>query len=164
MFELKPIRKEAIPKALDKAQLYRLLHEPAQAESICHDILQVDLDNQQALITLLLALTDQFDRGLPVNRPQELLPRLHGEYERAYYGGIIYERLAKARLKRGGPRSSFVAHEELTEAMECFEAAEKIRPPANDDAILRWNACARLIMSRDDIRHEPEEQIQYTLE
>src|SRR5688572_4871700 len=73
MFEPKPIRKEAIPKALDKAQLYRLLNEPAQAESICSDILQLDLDNQQALITLLLALTDQFNQGLPVNRPQELL-------------------------------------------------------------------------------------------
>lgn len=167
MFELKKLHAAAIPEALRMIERYRLLNEPREAESICLDILEIEPNNGQALIGLLLSLTDQFDMGdatAPAKRAQTVVSRLPGEYERAYYGGIIYERLAKARLKRGGPRSSFVAHEELTEAMECFEAAEKIRPPANDDAILRWNACARLIMSRDDIRHEPEEQIQYTLE
>jgi hypothetical protein len=152
MFEPKAIRKEAIPKALDKAQLYRLLHEPAQAESICHDILQVDLDNQQALITLLLALTDQFDQGIAVNRPQELLPRLQGEYERAYYTGLIYERKARAQLKQGLLGAKFVAYDLLREAMFWYERAEAIRPPDNDDATLRWNACARSIR---DQRLEP---------
>jgi hypothetical protein len=152
MFEPKPIRKEAIPKALDKAQLYRLLHEPAQAESICYDILQVDLDNQQALITLLLALTDQFAQGVPVNRPQELLPRLHGEYERAYYTGLIYERKARAQLNQGLPGAKFVAYDLVREAMFWYERAEAIRPPDNDDATLRWNACARSIK---DQRLEP---------
>ena len=152
MFEPKPIRKEAIPKALDKAQLYRLLNEPAQAESICYDILQVDLDNQQALITLLLALTDQFAQGVPVNRPQELLPRLHGEYERAYYTGLIYERKARAQLNQGLPGAKFVAYDLVREAMFWYERAEAIRPPDNDDATLRWNACARSIK---DQRLEP---------
>jgi hypothetical protein len=152
MFEPKAIRKEAIPKALDKAQLYRLLHEPAQAESICYDILQVDLDNQQALITLLLALTDQFAQGVPVNRPQELLPRLHGEYERAYYTGLIYERKARAQLNQGLPGAKFVAYDLIREAMFWYERAEVIRPPDNDDATLRWNACARSIR---DQRLEP---------
>jgi hypothetical protein len=152
MFEPKPIRKEAIPKALDKAQLYRLLNEPAQAESICYDILQIDLDNQQALITLLLALTDQFDQGIPVNRPQELLPRLQGEYERAYYTGLIYERKARAQLNQGLLGAKFVAYDLLREAMFWYERAEAIRPPDNDDATLRWNACARSIR---DQRLEP---------
>ena len=152
MFEPKPIRKEAIPRALDKAQLYRLLSEPAQAESICSDILQIDPDNQQALITLLLALTDQLDQGLPVNRPQELLPRLHGEYERAYYGGLIYERKARAQLNQGLPGAKFVAYDLLREAMFWYERAEAIRPADNDDATLRWNACVRSIR---DQRLEP---------
>lgn len=152
MFEPKPIRKEAIPKALDKAQLYRLLHEPAQAESICYDILQVDLENQQVLITLLLALTDQFDQGIPVSRPQELLPRLHGEYERAYYTGLIHERKARAQLNQGLLGAKFVAYDLLREAMFWYERAEAIRPPDNDDATLRWNACARSIR---DQRLEP---------
>jgi hypothetical protein len=30
--------------------------------------------------------------------------------------------------------------------MTWYERAEAMRPPGNDDAILRWNACARLIM------------------
>jgi hypothetical protein len=152
MFEPKPIRKETIPKALDKAQLYRLLNEPAQAESICHDILQVDLENQQALITLLLSMTDQFDQGLPVSRPQELLPRLRGEYERAYYTGLIYERKGRAQLNQGLPGAKFVAYDLLREAMFWYERAEAIRPPDNDDATLRWNACARSIR---DQRLEP---------
>jgi hypothetical protein len=143
MFELKPIHREAIPNALKKAELYRLLNEPAQAESICCDVLQVDAHNQQALITLLLALTDQFDQGIAINRPQELLPRLPGEYERAYYAGLIYERKARAQLSQGLPGARFTAYELFREAMFWYERAEAIRPPDNDDAMLRWNACAR---------------------
>lgn len=33
-------------------------------------------------------------------------------------------------------------------ALRCFEEAEKIRPEGNDDAILRWNRCVRLLQSR----------------
>jgi hypothetical protein len=152
MFELKPIHREAIPNALKKAELYRLLNEPAQAESICCDILGVDPHNQQALITLLLALTDQFDQGIPFTRPQEILSRLHGEYERAYYAGIIYERKARAQLAQRLPGARFTAYELLREAMFWYERAEAIRPPDNDDAMLRWNACARTLM---DQRLEP---------
>jgi hypothetical protein len=117
MFELKPIQRESVPSALKKAELYWLLSEPAQAESICYDILQIDPENQQALTTLLLALTDQFDQGIPVNSPQGLLPRLHGEYEQAYYAGIIYEHKARAQLNSGIPGGGFVAYELLHEAM-----------------------------------------------
>ncbi len=148
MRELKPIRKEAIPKALGKAERYRLLNEPAQAESICHDILEVDPTNQAALVTLLLALTDQFDRGLPVNHPRELLPRLHDEYEHAYYAGVICERKARAQLNQGSPGAGFMAYDLLCEAMDWYEKAEALRPPDNDDTTLRWNACVRTIRDR----------------
>jgi len=30
--------------------------------------------------------------------------------------------------------------------MSWYEKAEAVRPAANDDALLRWNTCARLIM------------------
>jgi hypothetical protein len=148
MFDLKPIHREAVPNALKKAELYRLLNEPAQAESICYDILQVEPENQQALTTLLLALTDQFDQGISVNSPHGLLPRLHGEYEQAYYAGIIYERKARAQLNGGIPGGGFVAYELLREAMFWYERAEALRPPDNDDATLRWNACVRTISAR----------------
>ena len=60
MFELKPIEKGSIPRAIEKAERYRLLNEPVEAESICRDILDVDPENQKALVVLLLAITDQF--------------------------------------------------------------------------------------------------------
>jgi hypothetical protein len=161
--ELKPMRKEAIPKALEKAEKYRLLNEPAQAESICHDILAVDPGQQQSLITLLLALTDQFDQGVPVNRPWELLPRLDGEYERAYYAGIICERKARERLNKGGPGGGFVAYELLCDALRWYEQAEALRPSDNDDAALRWNACVRTIRDQH-LKPRQEERLVLTSE
>src|SRR3954469_11131088 len=101
MSQLKPLSAEAIPAALDKAERYRLLNEPGEAESICLDVLQVDPENQDALITLLLALTDQFPHessSKVVARAGELAARLTEEYDRAYYSGIIRERRAKAVL------------------------------------------------------------------
>ena len=164
MFELKPILKEAIPRALEKAERYRLLNEPSEAESICRDILQVDPDNQQALITLLLAMTDQFHKGAAVNQSRELLPSIHGEYEKAYYAGIICERWGKVQLDHSVPGSGFIAYDLLREAMSWFEKAEAIRPPGNDDPILRWNACARILMKNPNIKPGPRETIELPLE
>src|SRR4051812_7969768 len=67
MFELKSLTREAVPAALEKAHRYRLLNEPEQAESICHDVLRIDPDNQEALTTLILALTDRFAGPRPVS-------------------------------------------------------------------------------------------------
>jgi hypothetical protein len=94
---------------------------------------------------LLLALTEQFDRRVPEHRPRELLARLNGEYERAYYAGIICERKARAHLSQGPPGAGYDAYDWLREAMEHYEKAEALRAPGNDDARLRWNACARTI-------------------
>ncbi len=156
MFELKPIHKDAINPALEKAHHYRLLNEPGEAESICLDILEIDPENQQAVVTLLLALTDRFTKGYSVSATQakEVLPRIKDDYHRAYYAGIIYERQAKARLSQGGPGSSHDAYGFLREAMSCFEKAEACRPEGNDDSILRWNACARIIM-RNNLTPRP---------
>src|SRR6266436_320626 len=55
MFELKRLSLEAVPAALERALRYRLLNEPAEAESICHDVLEIDPENQEALVMLLLA-------------------------------------------------------------------------------------------------------------
>ena len=104
MFELKPISPEAIPEALEKVERYRLLNEPAQAESICLDILRVDPENQTALIMLLLALTDQLGLGGASGDARAVIPRLKGEYDRAYYTGIICERMARALLDDGVSR------------------------------------------------------------
>ena len=65
MFELKTLSKSAVPAALAQAERYRLLNEPAEAESICLDVLRVEPDNQDALVTLVLSLTDQFPETRP---------------------------------------------------------------------------------------------------
>src|SRR5580658_10879717 len=98
MFELKHISPEAIPVALEKAERYRLLNEPWQAESICRDILRIDPEHDLALVMLLLALTDQFGKGVTAAQAREVLGRLKGGYERAYYSGIICERWAESLL------------------------------------------------------------------
>lgn len=120
MFELKPLSKEAIPAALEKANCYRFLNEPVEAESICLDILEVDPDNQQALITLVLALTDQFEHDLsqPFSKAVEIHQRLQEDYNRSYCHGIICERRAKAHLDRGGPGSGHIAYDWLHKAMQ----------------------------------------------
>jgi hypothetical protein len=147
-FEIKPLSPEAVPGALVKAERYRLLNEPGEAESICLDVLQADPGNQEALIMLLLALTDQFDADVPsaVGAAWRCVEQMIGDYARAYYTGIIWERRAKAQLRRAAPVSGPRAYEWLREAMTWYERAEAIRPPRNDDARLRWNTCARLIM------------------
>jgi hypothetical protein len=151
MFDLKPLNKDAIPAALEKATHYRLLNEPGAAESICLDILKIEPDNQQGLVTLLLAMTDRLAKGYSVGdtQIQEVLGRLRDEYQRTYYTGLVWERRAKARLAKGSPGSHFAAYDWFREAMEWFEKAEAIRPSGNDDAILRWNSCARVIMSNN---------------
>jgi hypothetical protein len=147
-FELKLLSPDALPGALEKAHLYRLLNEPAEAESICRDVLEVEPDNQDALVMLLLALTDQFagDRGSAFGEARRVIERLANPYAHAYYGGIVYERRAKAQIGDNVPGGGPLAYEWLREAMARYEEAEGLRPAGNDDALLRWNACARLLM------------------
>src|ERR1041385_4346332 len=141
MFELKPISTGGIPGALQKAERYRLLNDPAAAESICLDILDHDPDNQPALEMLLLARTDQFAETMAagVARAKEVLGRLTDPFHRAYYAGLLQERRAKALLLSGRPGSSHMAYDAFREAMEHYENAERLARPGNDDARLGWD-------------------------
>jgi hypothetical protein len=156
-FDLKPISQAGVAEALERAERYRLLNEPSLAESICLDVLEVEPGNQSALINLLLSLTDQFGHGVSPGRARELLPRLEGEYERRYYAGIIWERSAHAQLRKGAPNASFSAYESFLQAMDCYERAIPLRPEGNDDSILRWNTCARILMRNANLRPRPDE-------
>jgi hypothetical protein len=155
-FELKSITEQGIPEALAKVERYRLLNEPSLAESICLDILAIVPDHQEALVSLLLAHTDQFESQAHVKGAREALAKIEGDYERAYYEGIIWERLGSARVRHGGSGAS--AYHALREAMDHYEKAIKLALPGNDDAILRWNTCARLIMQNPQIHPGPEEE------
>ena len=145
----KPISKHSIPRALEKAERYRLLNEPGEAQSICRDVLQADPGNQRALVMMLLATTDQFGRdpAAGIAQAREVLAEVTDPYEAAYYTGVMCERWAKSRLRL--EPAGRVALGWLKEAIEWFEKAEPLRPSGNDDTLLRWNACVRLLQ-----RHE----------
>lgn len=153
MFPLKRLGADAIGHAFERAEHYRLLNQPWAAESICLDILEAQPGDQDALRVLLLARTDQFSGELPgiVEKARSALAQLTGEYERVYYAGIIAERRAIAKLNQRAPGAGFVAYEWIREAMVWYEKAGAIRPQGDDDALLRWNTCARLLANSPHI-------------
>lgn len=167
MLGLKTLTPEAVPSALEKAKRYRLLNEPDEAESICLDILAVDPDHQEALITLLLALTDKFaDGGLNPHFEQarEMVAKLDSAYCKSYYTGIIFERRAKYHLKQGGPGSGTVAYDWFVKAMKSYGEALAGCDPDNQDAVLRWNSCARFINSHPDLKADEADQPEMLLD
>ena len=166
MYELKPISRDAIPRAIQKAERYRLLNQSWAAESICLDILEIDPENQQVLAMLVLALTD-LQSGVAasgVKRAKEYLARITDEYQRTYYSGMIAERRGQALLSQGGIGSGGMAIESFKEAMRWYEKAESIRPPGNDDSILRWNTCARVLSGHTHLDRPVEDAYEPALE
>jgi hypothetical protein len=163
MTELKRLSLSGIPAALAKAERYRLLNEPEQAESICEDVLAVDPANAEATAMLILALTDQLgdgspDRGQVLARAQALAASVASAYHRAYFRGLIAERRARALLARGGAGSRRAAAEWLREATERFAEAEPLRPSGDESAVLRWNACMRLVARYPELDAPVEER------
>jgi tetratricopeptide (TPR) repeat protein len=146
--KLKPISKDGITEAISKAELYRYLNEPGEAESICRDILAADAENQTALRLLGLSITDQFTGNTSdrYNEAENTFQSLTDPYQRSYYAGILHERQAKAQLAVGRP--PYTVTPLFEKALAYFEEAEAIRPHGNDDAILRWNRCVRILQSR----------------
>jgi hypothetical protein len=164
-FELKRLTKDSIEPSLEKAEHYRLLNQPRLAESICLDVLDVEPGNQKASVILLLALTDQFKQSATKASKQalELANSLKDEYSKIYYTGIIHERQGAAALNSNAPGGDFDAYEWYREAMDLYEQANEINKGENDDPILRWNTCARIIMEHH-LRERPEENYQQMLE
>jgi hypothetical protein len=165
-FKLKPISREAIPRAIQKAERYRLINQSWAAESICRDILEIDPTNQQVLVMFVLALTDQLVEGHAhsMKTVRETLPRITDQYQRAYYTGIASERSGQALFHRGGMGSGAMAYDAFRDAMSWYERAEAIRPAGNDDAILRWNTCARLISGNSHLAPQSENAYEPSLE
>jgi hypothetical protein len=144
-YVIKRIHPSGVEAALQKADKYRELNQPAEAESICRDVLALDADHQLALRMLGLALTDQFAAGTgPLfAEAQQVFARLRDPYERAFYGGLACERWAKVQLGAGMPVSA--VRPLFDQALARYAEAEKLRPPGNDDPILRWNSCVRTL-------------------
>jgi hypothetical protein len=158
MFAPKPISHDSVAGALAKAERYRLLNEPGEAESICRDILDIEPDNQQALISMVLALTDQIPHDAQAfTNSLSTTARLHGAYDRAYYAGIAWERRAKARHHASGHGAHHYVYEWIVKALHLFAEAEHLRVPGNDDAVLRWNACVRFLARHKEIAPHAED-------
>jgi hypothetical protein len=146
-YKLKRISTAGIPEAIAKAELYRSFNEPEEAESICRDILTIEPQHQLASRLLGLAITDQFAGGGSdrYRDAEQTFEKLNDPYERLYYAGILYERRAKAQLNAGLPPHALLPLFE--QALHSFAEAEKLRPEGNDDSILRWNRCVRLLQT-----------------
>ena len=166
MHPLMSITAAGIPTALQKAERYRLLNDATAAESICRDVLEIEPEHQAALIMLLLSITDQLGDRMAegVRQARDVLPRLRDDYKRAYYAGIICERRAKAQYRQGAPGAGEMAYDWYRQAMEWYEKAEALRPAGNDEAILRWNTCARALNANPDLRPSPVEAYEPSLE
>jgi len=165
MFELKRLSEDAIPAALEKALRYRLLNEPAEAESICHDVLEIDPENQEALILLLLALTDRFGKGYAVGVIQA--QKFYPASTVIMSGPIMRESSVNAEPKLNCGKAirvrAITPMNFCADAMRWFEKAEELRPPRNDDALLHWNTCARIIMG-NQLTPRLEERVELPLE
>ena len=59
-------------------------------------------------------------------------------------------------MDQNTPYSGGMAHDFLSSALEHYEAAAGMRPAGNDDALLRWNTCARLMNSHGVAPHQDE--------
>ena len=155
--EIKPITREGVAAALQKANRYRLLNDSVAAESICLDVLTADPANADAMLTHVLAITDQFAAGHVADRhrAEEAAVRLADPYKHAYYMGVICERWAKGLLHRAAPHAHHMAFEWLDKALDWYAKAEPLRPPGNDEALLRWNTCVRILQR--DPRLKPRE-------
>jgi hypothetical protein len=156
--ELKAISREAIPSALEKAERYRLLNHSWAAESICLDVLAIDPGNQDALVMLVLALSDRMEEGhvQAMAKAREYVAKIRDEYQRFYHSGIIAERRGQGLITRGGMGAGAIAYEAFREAMTFYAKAEAVRPAGNDDAILRWNTCVRILQHRNDLVPGPD--------
>ena len=146
-YSLKRILPSGIEAALQKADKYRELNQPAEAESICRDVLAIAPDNQLALRILGLALTDAFEpsSGARFTEAQQVFARLRDPYERAFYDGLACERQAKAQL--GAHLPPYAVRPLFDHALARYAEAENLRPAGNDDAILRWNSCVRALLA-----------------
>ncbi len=146
MYDLKPLPPDSITRSLEMAERYRLLNEPALAESIYRDILATDAASLPAVRGLILSLTDQFDGSRPrVDESRGLLEQLPEGYDRNYFNGIVLERWGRSEIQGASVPETALAS--LREAMRYYAEAEAQRPSDNADATLRWNACARTVMS-----------------
>lgn len=166
MPDIKPISREGVAAALLKAHRYRVLNDSTAAESICLDVLAVEPENIDAIVMHVLAITDQFASGRVADQQRASLAvaQLKDPYRNAYYNGVIGERWAKSILHRAPPHAAEMAYEWIHKALGWYAKAEALRAPGNDEAILRWNTCVRLLQQNSHLRPRQAEAYEPSFE
>jgi tetratricopeptide (TPR) repeat protein len=149
-FELKRLPRASVDAAIAKAEHYRDLNQPEEAESICRDVLDLEPLHAKAWKLLGLAITDRFASGHVglLEQAVQAFENLPDEYERIYHLGVAWERAAKAHVEKNESHSAVAAFEH---ALGLFEQAERMRPDL-PDPVLRWNRCVRLLTSHPSLR------------
>jgi len=165
MAEIKPLPRNDVEAVLSLAGKCRAAGESEAAESMCLDALELEPDNQAVLVLLLLARTDLIDRGLPrwVERARQVLPRLTGAYDQAYYAGLICERQARYMLLQRGSRSGSIAWEWFQFALEHYAEASRI-DPERLEPVLRSNSCERLVSGNRYCAPGPSDREEHGIE
>lgn len=163
---LRRITKEGVAAALAKAHRYRVLNDSAAAESICLDVLMVEPENVEAIVMHVLSITDQFDLGRAedLKRAELAVASLKDAYKAAYYRGIVSERWAKSVLKRNVPRGEEMVWDWIQKAFDAYAKADSLKAAGNDEAILRWNACVRLLEANPGVKPRGKEDWEPALE
>ncbi len=164
--QLKTITKGGIAAALLKGHRYRVLNDSVAAESICLDVLAIEPDNVEALTMHVLAITDQFSSGQAndLARAGIAVDRLTDAYRNAYYHGVICERWAWSVLQRSPPRAGEMAYDWVEKALVWYAKAESLRAAGNDESILRWNTCVRLLQRDPQLKPRDAEAWEPSLE
>lgn len=149
-WELKKLRDKNLETAINLAKHYRDLNQPEEAESICRDVLEVAPTNVDALRTLGLALTDRFASAWMslFEEACATFKKLPGDYERAYYAGIAWERYAKAQLEAGRAHNAIHAFEQ---ALESFDEASSLAAKDDPAPILHYNRCVRALTQQPEL-------------
>lgn len=99
---------------------------------------------------MILALTDQFPDGAHPQaavEAEKAAARIQDEYKRLYLSDIIRERRGKAMLAAAVPARHGRRRNGCVKRCRATSVRKPLRPAGNDEAVLRWNTCARLLMT-----------------
>jgi tetratricopeptide (TPR) repeat protein len=145
-YELKRLSTDDLESAIQMAMNYRDLNLPQEAESICRDVLDVAPTHEDAIRILGLALTDRLTENQVgiFEEARATFAKMPKEYDRVYYDGVAWERMAKADLLKNEGHNALAA---LEHALEAFDKAQQLATDPSPDPILRWNRCVRLLHS-----------------
>ena len=89
---------------------------------------------------------------------------LNTDYCKSYYSGLLFERRAKYHFQQGVPGSGKIAYDWFLKAMQAFDKALAGCDPDNQDALLRWNSCARFINRHPEARDDESDHSETPLD